>query len=299
MRRLQFEDRDVTTSSMSQKAYRAAPCDLLLVVTPQNQDAALTEFKHCGELGKYRGLHVSGIDDLSFLQEFPQLLYLELAGHKSINIRDLSGLENLRGLHVESPGSGIDFASFPQLEVYMGGWHAGHKNLASCQELRRLKIRNVNPRSNNLAALADVTRLEDVQITQSNIKSLAGIETLGDLRYFDIAYASKLQSLDALKHGVAGLRELSIEKCRKIASYEPIAALTQLRRLKLTGCAQMKNLRWVGGLKDLDFFSFVDTSVQDGDLSHLLKLPKLRYVGSLDKKRYNFKVDALNIVLQR
>jgi hypothetical protein len=44
----------------------------------------------------------------------------------------------------------------------------------------------------------------------------------------------------------------------------------------------------------------VETNVEDGDLSPLLQLPRLRYVGTMDKKHYNYKFDALNkLLLQR
>ena len=47
----------------------------------------------------------------------------------------------------------------------------------------------------------------------------------------------------------------------------------------------------------LDFFAFVDTEVQDGDLSPLLELPELRYVGTMDRRSYNYKMNALNEML--
>ena len=58
-------------SWLTQRAYRAAYCDFLLPVTPGNLKNALAEFAKVGPLGKYRGLHISGIADLSFLGSFP------------------------------------------------------------------------------------------------------------------------------------------------------------------------------------------------------------------------------------
>lgn len=50
-------------------------------------------------------------------------------------------------------------------------------------------------------------------------------------------------------------------------------------------------------MDQLDFFSFVKTNVEDGDLSRLLEVPRLRYVGSMDKKHYNFKLAAIDELL--
>jgi hypothetical protein len=47
----------------------------------------------------------------------------------------------------------------------------------------------------------------------------------------------------------------------------------------------------------LDQFSFVETNVEDGDLSPLLELPMLRYVGTMGKKHYNYKFEQINALL--
>ena len=70
------------------------------------------------------------------------------------------------------------------------------------------------------------------------------------------------------------------------------------RWLKLSSCAPMADLTWTAGMNHLDFFSFVETPVENGDLAPLLELPRLRYVGTMDKKHYNYKCDALNQMLQ-
>jgi hypothetical protein len=297
----------VRASFLTQRSYRAAYCDFLLPVTRRNKLAALAKFRRVGEFGPYSGLYISGVADLAFLSEFPNLLYLEIDDQKRVATDCLAGLANLRGLRLESPGAGIDFSWFPELEVFVGDWHIGNRNVDRCQELRTLRVWRFNPESHDLAPLAHVPRLEHLQITQTNIQSLAGVETLADLRYLDISHAPKLERLDPLA-GVRpgngpgiepsiGIRELSISKAKAISSYRPLASISHLRRLKLTGCAPMPDLRWTQGMDHLDFFSFVDTDVKSGDLSPLLTLPSLRYVGTMDKKHYNYKCDRLNEML--
>jgi hypothetical protein len=61
----------------------------------------------------------------------------------------------------------------------------------------------------------------------------------------------------------------------------------------------MPDLKWVKGLNELDFFAFVDTNVASNDLSPLLDLPKLQYVGTMNKRAYNYTMDALNELLSR
>jgi hypothetical protein len=285
---------EVCTSFLTQRSFRAAYCELLVHVTPENQSQALKAFR---KDHAFSGLRVSGVADLSFLADFPNLRYLEVVNQKRFNTRSLDGLSNLRGLRLETPGAGIDFSCFPELEVFVGDWHPDNSNVASCQELRQLRIGSFNPKSQDLADLAQTTRLEWLHLTKTGIASLAGVETLPDLRYLEIAYAPKLESLAALASPGIELRELSIEKAKNIASYEPLAALPRLRRLKLFSCASMPNLKWTQGMNELDFFSFVETNVEDGDLSPLLALPKLRYAGTMDKKHYNYKFNTINELL--
>ena len=297
MGNLTLDDVKVIASDLSQWPFRAAPSYFLLRVTPANKKAALTAFKKAGQLGKFSGLHITGVHDLSFLEDFPLLLYLEVADVKRVNTRQLDCLGNLRGLRLESPGAGIDFACFPNLEIYSGDWHVDNNNLKTCRDLRRLHLWHFSPRSLDLSVLRGMPRLEELKLIQTTINSLSGVETLEDLRFLKVAYAPKLESLDAFLGHDLQVRELTLEKTKKIESYDPILSLSYLRLLRLSDCPPMQNLKWIVGMKRLDFFAFVDTDVKDGDLSPLLSLPELRYVGTADRRHYNYKMGALNELL--
>ncbi|MCA8984726.1 MAG: hypothetical protein R3C12_17145 [Planctomycetaceae bacterium] len=295
MQKLYLNDAEVCTSSLTQRAYRAACCEFLVCVMPGNQQSALRAFQEFPH--SFSGLRVSGIADLSFLADFPNLRYLEVVDQKKINTRYLDGLSNLRGLKLETPGAGLDFSCFPELEVFVGDWHADNANVRGCSELRQLRAWHFKPKSRDLRDVANPTRLEWLALTQTDVVSLDGLENCEDLRYFEIAYAPQLKSLDAFARGVLEVREVSLGHAKKIESYAPLAAPSHLRRLKLSDCAPMPDLKWTNGMSRLDIFSFVNTNVEDGDLSPLLQLPGLRYVGTMDKKHYNYKFDAINKLL--
>lgn len=295
---LRLGGHEVYPSYLTQEAHNAVCADILLKVTRKNKNKALAAFKKTGAYsGPWRGLRISGIADLSFLQDFPGLLYLEIRDQRNVSTRDLAGLSNLRGLHLEMPGAGIDFACFPLLEVFSGDWHKDNRNIIRCRELYSLSTWHFNPPSRDLTEFANLPRLENLFVAQTNIATLDGLETLEDLRYLTIAYASKLESLIAMSRRECGIRELHFDKVKKITSYEPLGSLRMLRTLQLSGCAPMNNLKWTTNLSRLDFFSFVETNVVDGDLSPLLRLPSLRKVGTFDKKHYNYKSDAIDEIL--
>ncbi len=101
MKVLKLNDIEVTTSHIGSNIYYAAPCNLLLVVRPDNFDIALNELKKEGEGGSYSGVRVIGIDDLSCLRG-SQLLYLEILSEKPIDPKQIQYQRNLRGLVISS-----------------------------------------------------------------------------------------------------------------------------------------------------------------------------------------------------
>lgn len=298
MKKLLLDGTEVVSSWLTQRSYQAAYCDFLLPVTLQTKAAALAEFARNSGPSRYSGLRVSGIADLSFLREFPDLLYLELVDQPKLQTAPLQSLRNLRGLRIETPGSGLDFSWFPHLEVFVGDWHSDNKNLQQCRELRTLQVWNFKPASKDFTELARIVRLERLLLVKTNLESLRGIEMLEDLRYCEIAYAPQLRSLEALAEGELQLRELVLSHAKNITDYLPIAGCRWLRTLKLGTCAPLPELKWLEPLRRLEFFAFVETNVADGDLRPLLQLPELRYAGSLDKKHYNPRIDELNRQLQ-
>lgn len=294
---LRSDDIEVRLPQFAHRTYKARSCHLLLPISPSNRDAMLDLFRKVGPFGPYDGLWISGIADLSFLAEFPDLLYLHIDDGPRINIQHLNPLRNLRGLRLDAPAAGIDFSWFPELELFVGDWHADHSNFVRCRELRTLYISQFKPRSGTFAELSRLTRLETLQLIRTSIASLDGIETLEDLRYLEIAYAPKLVSLDAFSTGTSDIRELTLKNARKIASYLPLVSITHLRRLKLTSSAPMPDLRWIHGMNRLDQLSLVETNVVDGNLAPLLDLPALRYAGFMDHKHYSHKFQQLNDLL--
>jgi hypothetical protein len=299
MAKVELDGVPVYASWLTQRSYRAAYCDFLLPVTAGNKQEVLRKFARSGALGKYRGLQVSGIADLRFLAEFPDLLYLEIVNQPKVKLQPLAGLQNLRGLRIETPGTGIDFGWFPLLEVFVGDWHPGNVNLERCRELRQLRAWGFKPKSKDMTELAGIVRLEWLALTKTNVASLTGLESLEDLRTCEIAYAPELVSLSALGDGDLQLRDLSLSHAKKIASYEPIAACRWLRGLKLSCCAPLEDLNWLAPLERLEFLSFVETNVESGDLTPLLELPELRYAGSMNKKNHRPRIDELNNQLQQ
>ncbi len=155
-----------------------------------------------------------------------------------------------------------------------------------------------NPPSRDLGVLSELTGLVNLSLTKTNIHSLAGVDALEDLRTLGVAFAPKLARLDSLAASSLGLRQLSFDNARAIATYSPISGLRFLRKLQLSACAPTPDLEWLAPLERLSFLSFVDTNVVSGDMGPLLALKSLRFVGTLDKRHYSHRPDELAALLQ-
>ena len=286
--------------SLSLRSHRAAPCRLLLDIRQDNLAAALEVLARDGTHGDlFSGLRITGVEDLEFLREYPSLLYLEADNASAKGLRCIESVSNLRGLRLDSVKAGIDFSCFRQLEEYVGDWHRDNLGIGECGELRVLRAWRFRSTQPGLSSLAGCVRLERLDLVRPGITSLEGIDALEDLRYLEIAYAPKITDLAPLAAPGVGLRELALGNMKNIADYAPLAEIRKLRRLRLSSCAPMADLAWTNGMDRLDFFSFVETKVQDGDLSPLLSLPLLRYAGAGNRRAYSHSDEELNALINK
>ena len=271
---------------------------MLLDVRPETLESVIELLEQHGPLNNhFSGLQISGLNDLGFLRDYPLLLYLVGEELSPKALKDVESLSNLRGLRLNSPKGGVNFSCFPNLEEFIGDWHRGNSGIGDCTELRTLRVWGFRSTEPGLSALASCTRLERLWLVRPGIDSIEGVECLEDLRYLNLAYAPKIKSLTSLAAPTVDLRELRLQNMKGISDYSPLASIRRLRRLIISKCAPMENLSWTKGMDYLDSIAFVETKVLNGDLSPLLSLPLLRYVGAGNKKHYSHTDEELNALL--
>lgn len=287
-------------SIFSLGSYRAASCGLLLDIRPATLETALETLAHHGTHGSlFNGLRITGLENLEFLRDYPSLLYLEIENVSAKGLRCIESVSNLRGLRLESPKAGLDFSCFPQLEEFIGDWHPDNTGVGNCGELRSLNAFGFRSLQPGLSSLADCVRLERLYLVRPGITSLGDIDALEDLRYLDIAYAPKIQDLTPLAASKVDLREIQLTNLKNISAYAPLAGIRRLRRLILSRCAPMADLAWTKGMDYLDFFTFVETKVLNGDLSPLLSLPLLRNVSGGNRRDYSHSDKELDSLINQ
>lgn len=280
--------------------HRAARCGLLLDICPETLEIALEVLARHGTHGNlFNGLRVTGLGNLEFLRDYPDLIYLETENVSAEGLRCIESVSNLRGLRLESPKAGLDFSRVPQLEQFIGDWHRDNIGIGDCGELRKLHAFGFRSKQSGLSSLAGCVRLERLCLVRPGITSLGDIDALEDLRYLDIAYAPKIEDLTPLAASNVDLREIHLTNLKNISDYAPLARIRRLRRLILSRCAPMADLAWTKGMDYLDFFTFVETKVLNRELSPLLSLPLLRTASAGNRRDYSHTDKELDTLINQ
>jgi len=143
----------------------------------------------------------------------------------------------------------------------------------------------------DLQPLAVQPSLEDVTLKVApRLESLCGADHLS-LRRIKIALARELEDIDALAHASQSLHEVVFETCLGLYDVESLGQLTRLRFLGIGDCGRIPSLGRLANLTQLEcLYAWGSTRVEDGDLSPLLRLPRLKEIRMRDRREYRPRV---------
>jgi hypothetical protein len=243
-------------------------------------------------LQAYHGFKLQNID---FFKEYN--FFTEVSVIQDLSEIDISGvhfLKDLERLTLSNNKQRIDFASFPRLVHASIDWNESLVNMGLNERFKSLILSKYKPKSGSFSELSDLHELDSLEITQSNLVSLSGIEDLHHLREFKAYYLTKLESLK----GITALNEvlalLELGNCKKLKGYEvSLRELVKLEKLIISNCGDLNDLNFITQMPFLKFFSFYNTNIKDGNLN-ILKQKSIEYVGYDDKKRYSHKMKDIN-----
>lgn len=228
----------------------------LVRVTALNIEAAVALLKKRFDGKTVRGLAVSWFSgqQLTFLYSVPFIEELKLDTDNFAGKLDLSCLPALKDL-VLTYSDNID-------------------GLQTLEQLERLVVFRVKTANKDLAGVLP-GNIRDLAIRQSPLESLSGLEELKRLEKCELSYLPKLQDVSALAALKDSLKFLDIQNAKRITNHHTLGALENLDELCILQCKSMPSIGWLRSLKRLRRFVFMDTRIEDGDLSPLLDLPNL------------------------
>src|SRR5262245_2584227 len=166
-------------------------------------------------------------------------------------------------------------ADYPAREGLWVG-DGGRKNQPALTALRRLRVlRLKGVAGDDIAFLSGLSELRILELSSCKAKSLRGLEKLQRLGCLIIDHAPNLSSLAEIGK-LTALEDLSIStppswdaaaKCIKVATLQPLAQLSNLRRLTLRGVCPtegaLRPLESMTGLRQVEISHVPDFTVED------------------------------------
>lgn len=231
-------------------------------------------------------------EDVSFLSCLPRIKNLSVITSNVENITAIENMELLEELELTATiKDSINFRSLKNLKTCYLHWWNSAANIFECNWLKELhldelKIKNVS----EIEELSNLVSLEKLVISNSNIKSLSWLKSLKQLKELELINCRSLTDFSEISN-LTNLNKLQIEGCNKLSELRFLKALPNLEWLDLSsngGVPSIANLADSNKLKIL--FMTGSTSVEDGDLSFLVDLPKLAILSFTGKKHYTHKL---------
>ncbi|RAZ79336.1 hypothetical protein [Planococcus halotolerans] len=226
---------------------------------------------------------------IDFLSECTAIESLSLQG---ANVKNLSGLYHLKALKTLAiddvvPSSTIDFSQLTTLEEIYGTLPPKAAAIGSLINLKKVQIWDYKPKAKNLKEFSDMKSLIDLELINSNIISLEGIQGLKKLNRLALFRMRTLTDIEAVQHLSGNLTDLEIESAKNIQDFSPIGKVGSLEHLGLNNCGTIPSIGFIKQLPHLRSMRFLDSTVLDGDVSPSIELEHVYFT---NKKHYSHRL---------
>ena len=223
---------------------------------------------------------------LDFLANLPNLRGI---GIYDFNVKDISeiwALKNLESIALDcSLSRSGDYTLFEKLTHFLSRWSPSVESALSVPTLQHLNI-DAYPYE-DLEPLHALQDLRVLKIMSRKLSTLNGIEKFTKLEEIDFSYCTQLHSIDAVSEASTSIHSIWFDTCKKIGSIRPLGCLPNLRVARVTNCASISTLSPLTKCANLKELIFGDTIIQDGNLHHLLRIPRLRAALFRNRRHYS------------
>jgi len=245
-----------------------------------------------------RGLYLNSArgfrcDDYSFLRELPQLELLSMMPPSITTLGRPVPITELRRLKRLSANfairESIDFRQLTDLRSCVLKWNTRIKSVFDTQTLKWLHLYSL--KRDWTEQLGRLTTLKHLELSFSGIQSLSDLTPLRGLEMLVFEVCRNLENLEGVD-AFPNLKCLSLTETRKISSLECLRPLTGLEVLTIDDCGEIESLAPLAELRNLKAISFsgAQTTICDGDLAPLTKLPKLSMLMFGPRRHYSHKL---------
>lgn len=237
--------------------------------------------------------------DLSFIDGLSQLESIYIYPSNDIRIKGFSSLyflENLRNLELQFftdwsslTEEALDLSKLKKLKFFTSVWNDRIINLSTCKSLENLQTRHYP--NLNCQELEQLINLKHLQIMESKITNLNGIEKLENLDSLIIGHCRKLENIDNISD-CSRLEMVHIEKCPKLLNIN--ISSTSLKTIILD---KVENLNFLYNCPNVKKLAFND--LKDGNMEPILnnKISEVFFYPS-KRKHYQYSEKELHQLLK-
>jgi protein phosphatase 1 regulatory subunit 7 len=234
--------------------------------------------------------HKWSCDDYSFLRNLKSIERLGILDAPSTGLEAIEEMDSLVDLSLNTYfKSKIDFTKLSKLKYCSLDWYKGTETILNATSLTHLYIDEF--KTKDFSKLANLKNLEILAIKNSNIEDISCLS------------------------GLINLKKLELINCKKLTDFTPLTKLKTLEWLRIDGTKEVGNIEFVRNMASLKIFSVCDTNniesieplkdltglkavafvgnkttIVDGDLSYLTKLPNLALLWFGSRKHYSHKL---------
>lgn len=232
-------------------------------------------------------------EDIGFVRDCPGLEYLYVIPSLTADEFDFAPLYDLpkiKWLQCDTMYgfdkdkiAYIDYSKIHGLQqLAVAGIH-GHQRIDKVNGLKTLYFSEGQPVASSLEGVFDGCVLEELDVCQSPIRTLDGLEAAKQLRKLGLSYNTRLEDISALSTVKDTLVSLEIENCGKIKDFSVLYQLHNLEELRMVGSNKLPNLNFINNMQKLKTFIFL-MNTENGDLSMCQRIP---YVAIKNRKHYS------------
>lgn len=230
--------------------------------------------------------------NLSFLKDYPFIEGVVAPYAGNLDLSDLSALRKLKFISLHNTKKSLDYAQFPYLEEIRVQWHSGLRLPETSLRMRHLYLAQYASQTKDCTDLPHYVNLDSLELVLGSTRSLKGLEKYKKLKHLALHQLTKLEGLGDLKS--PSLDFLDMEVCRKISDYTHLTTLRNLRVLRIGRCARIPSLDFIKRMRKLEELIFVETDVEDGDLSPCLRL---KYVDFFNKRHFSHTREQVHAII--
>lgn len=209
-----------------------------------------------------------------------------------------SSLEELR---VQSdPRAVIELERLPGLHVLAASWPQIQGSIMFASQLESLSVSSYTESDlNALAPLSALTKL--VMKERPKLRSLDGIEAFSWLAHLGVHLAQGLEDIEALERAASPtLQVLQLPSCKKVRDIGPVTSCRSVRFFELSEAAEILTVAPLADLVGLErLYLYGSTTVADGDLGPIARLPRLRDFRMVNRRAYVPPIREIQDVITR